>query len=42
MFNQPSQGADGESEFGDDAVDEDELMSEEEEKPVCLDDAQYS
>ena len=33
---QPSQGADGESEFDDDAMDEDELMSESEEKEVTL------
>lgn len=32
---QPSQGADGESEFDDEAMDEDELMSESEDKGVC-------
>lgn len=31
---QPSQGADGESEFGGDAMEEDELMSEVEDGPV--------
>ena len=31
---QPSQGAEGESEYGDDAMDEDELVSEEEDQIV--------
>ncbi|KAG6840217.1 hypothetical protein C0991_008138 [Blastosporella zonata] len=33
VSRQPSQGADGESEFDDDAMDEDELVSDTEEKP---------
>ncbi|KAG5652539.1 hypothetical protein H0H81_004649 [Sphagnurus paluster] len=37
VSRQPSQGADGESEFDDDAMDEDELVSDTEDKPVRRD-----